>query len=207
MAAQLTKNAMEVFIAKTRDLFAEEPDPERRWELLKPVFAEFLADPEVRAASLLWPETVPGADGRAINLIFYQDPDYKFVINGLSRAENRPVGSRSRVHDHGHIYTLYGVLMGHERIERYERIDDGSKPEFAEIRRTVDVLVGPGDIDLVRPFEVHAEVATGEARTAIVVRSEDGGAFDHGRYDPETFKYYESPGPVQLPAEMFPSRT
>jgi predicted metal-dependent enzyme (double-stranded beta helix superfamily) len=207
MAAETTPNALERFIAQTRDLFAEESDPGRRWELLKPVFAELLADPTVSEASLQWPETVPGADGRAINLLFYTDPDYKFVINGLSRAANRPVGSRSRVHDHGHIYTLYGVLLGHERIERYERVDDGSKPDFAEIDRTVDVLVGPGDIDLVGPFEVHAEVATGEARTAIVVRSEDGGAFDHGRYDPETFQYYESPGPVQVPAEMFPARS
>jgi predicted metal-dependent enzyme (double-stranded beta helix superfamily) len=198
-------NALERFVAKTRDLFAEETEPARRWELLKPIFAELLADPTVQEASLRWPETVPGADGRAVNLLFYEDPDYKFVINGLSRAANRPVGRRSRVHDHGHIYTLYGVLMGHERIERYERLDDGSRSDYAEIRRTVDALVGPGDVDLVGPFEVHAEVATGELRTAIVIRSEDGGAFDHGRYDPETFAYYESPGPVQVSAPMFPA--
>ena len=203
-AARTARNALERFIAKTRDLFSEEPDPERRWELLRPVMAEMLEDPEVIAASSQWPETGAGPDGRATNLIFYEDPDHKFVVNGLARSENRPVGSRSRIHDHGHIYTLYGVLTGHERIERYERLDDGSRPDFAEIRRTVDVLVGPGDIDLVKPFEVHSEVATGEARTAIVVRSEDGGAFDHGRYDLETCEYFESPGPIQVPADMFP---
>jgi predicted metal-dependent enzyme (double-stranded beta helix superfamily) len=207
MASERKPNPLDRFVAKTRDLFSEEPDPERRWELLRPVLAEMLADPEVIEASQHWPETGAGPDGRATNLIFYEDPDYKFVVNGLARAANRPVGSRSRIHDHGHIYTLYGVLTGHERIERYERIDDGSKPDFAEIQRTVDVLVGPGDIDLVKPFEVHSEVATGEARTAIVVRSEDGGAFDHGRYDLETSVYYESPGPVQVPADMFPNRS
>jgi predicted metal-dependent enzyme (double-stranded beta helix superfamily) len=207
MAAETrTQNAMERFIAKTRDLFAEESDLDKRWELLRPVLAELLADPEVIEASQRWPETGAGPDGRATNLLFYEDPDYKFVINGLARSANRPVGARSRIHDHGHIYTLYGVLTGHERIERYERIDDRSRPDYAEIRRTVDVLVGSGDIDLVLPFEVHSEVATGEARTAIVVRSEDGGAFDHGRYDQDTFAYYESPGPLQVPAEMFPSK-
>jgi hypothetical protein len=205
MAAETrVQNPMERFVAKTRDLFAEEPDLDKRWELLRPVLAELLADPEVIEASQRWPETGAGPDGRATNLIFYEDPDYKFVINGLARSANRPVGARSRIHDHGHIFTLYGVLTGHERIERYERIDDGSRSDYAEIRRTVDVLVGPGDIDLVLPFEVHSEVATGEARTAIVVRSEDGGTFDHGRYDVETGAYYESPGPVQVPADMFP---
>ena len=202
MAGQ-PQNPMERFIVKARDLFAEEPDLERRWEQLRPVLAELLADPEVLAAAERWPLTF-AIDGRAQNLIFYQDPDYGFVINGLNRSADRPVGVRNRVHDHGPIYTLYGVLTGHERIERYERVDDRSRPDFAEIRRTVDVVVGPGDIDLVRPFEVHSETALGEARRVIVVRSEDGGAFDHGRYDPETFEYFESPGPIQVPADMFP---
>jgi len=201
-----TQNAMDRFVAKTRDLFSEETDLERRWELLRPILAELLADPEVLEASQDWPEMSP-VDGRARNLLFYEDPDYKFVINGLTRSASRPAGSQSRIHDHGHIYTLYGVLTGHERIERYERLDDGSKPDYAEVRRTVDVLVGPGDIDLVRPFEVHSEVATGEARAAIVIRSENGGTFDHGRYDPETFVYYESPGPVQVPGEMLPKKS
>jgi predicted metal-dependent enzyme (double-stranded beta helix superfamily) len=204
--ATKTQTPLDRFIAKTRDLFSEEADEERRWELLRPILAEMLADPAVIEASQHWPETGAGPDGRATNLIFYEDPDYKFVVNGLARAANRPVGARSRIHDHGHIYTLYGVLTGHERIERYDRVDDRGKPDYAEIKRTVDVLVGPGDIDLVKPFEVHAEVATGEARTAIIIRSEDGGAFNHGRYSVETGEYYESPGPVQVPAEMFPER-
>ncbi len=200
-----TQNAMERFIAKTRDLFAEVPDPEQRWELLRPILAELLADPEVIEASKSWPEC-NFRDGRAENLIFYEDPDYGFVINGLTKSSTRPAGQRTLIHDHGHIYTLYGVLDGSERIERYERIDDRSKPDYAEIRRTVDVLVGPGDIDLVKPYEVHAEVTTGEGGAAIVIRSQKAGEFNQGRYDPETNRYWESPGPRQTPAEMLPKK-
>jgi predicted metal-dependent enzyme (double-stranded beta helix superfamily) len=200
-----TQNALERFIAKTRDLFAEEPDLEKRWELLRPILAELLADPEVQEASNHWPEC-NFRDGRAENLIFYEDPDYGFAINGLTKSSSRPAGQRTLIHDHGYIYTLYGLLTGNERIERYERIDDRSKPDYCEIRRTVDVLVGPGDIDLVKPYEVHAEVTTGEGGTAIVVRSAKAGEHLQGRYDPEANKYWESVGPRQTPAEMLPKK-
>src|SRR5207247_385430 len=80
-----------------------------------------------------------------------------------------------RIHDHGHIYTLYGVLTGHERIERYQRTDDRSRPDYAKIRRTADVHVGPGEIDLVKPYEVHAEVTMGERTVALIIRSQKAG--------------------------------
>src|SRR5207249_5765870 len=104
-----TQNAMERFIAKTRDLFGEVPDPEQRWELLRPVLAELLADPEVQEAAKQWPEC-HFRDGRAENLLFYEDPDYGFAINGLTKSSHRTPGERTLIHDHGHIYTLYGVL-------------------------------------------------------------------------------------------------
>ena len=151
-----TENALERFVRKTRALFAAEADPEQRWTSLSPVLAELLADPEVVEASKTWPECVP-ADGRAENLLFYEDPDFGFAVNGLTKGPSRD-GRRPRIHDHAHIYTLYGVLDGHERIERYERLDDRSRPDYAEIRQTADMHVGPGEIDLVKPYEVHTEV-------------------------------------------------
>jgi predicted metal-dependent enzyme (double-stranded beta helix superfamily) len=199
-----TQNAMNRFIAKTRDLFAEESDLEKRWTQLTPILAELLADPEVIEASKSWPDCVP-QDGRAENLLFYEDPDFGFAINGLTKGEARQ-GGRTRIHDHAHIYTLYGVLDGHERIERYERLDDRSQPDYAEIRKTADLHVGPGEIDLVRPYEVHTEVTVGERTVAVIIRSQRGGDFNQGRYNPETNEYYESLGPRQTPCEMLPRK-
>ena len=199
-----TGSALERFIQKTRDLFAEETDLEKRWAELTPILAELLADPEVIEAAKGGPQTI-FRDGRAENLLFYEDPDYGFAINGLHKRSDRE--GRTLIHDHGHIYTLYGVLDGHERIERYERLDDRSQPDYAEIRRSDDILVGPGDIDLVKPYQVHAEVAVGERTVAVVVRSQKGGEFNQGRYDPETNKYWESVGPRQTAAEMLPKRS
>lgn len=197
-----TENAFERFVRRTRDLFAEEADLDRRWTALRPILAELLADPEVLQASKSWPDCVP-AEGRAENLLFYVDPDYGFAINGLTKGDARQ-DRRARIHDHAHIYTLYGVLDGRERVVRYDRLDDRSKPGYAEIRQSTDVLVGPGEIDLVKPYEIHTEITVGERTVAVIIRSQKGGDFNQGRYVPEKNEYYESLGPRQTPCEMLP---
>ena len=37
----------------------------------------------------------------------------------------------------------------------------------------------------------------------MIIRSEKSGAFNQGRYEPETNRYYESLGPRQTPVPMF----
>ena len=189
-------SAVQKFIASARKLHAEEGDTAKRWEKIMPLLQELLADPSVREQSKGWP-TCAQAD-RAQNLLFYEDPDYKFVINGLIKAPK----SRTQIHDHAHNWTLYGVLDGTETIERYERIDDGSKPDHAEIRKTVDVRVGAGKIDLVAPYAIHAEESGAERTVAIIVRAEKAGSFLQGRYDPTTNKYWQGYGPEQIPYEL-----
>jgi predicted metal-dependent enzyme (double-stranded beta helix superfamily) len=189
-------SALQKFIESARKLHAEENDPAKRWEKMTPLLQELLADPSIREQSKSWP-TCSQAD-RAQNLLFYEDPNYQFVINGLIKAPK----SRTQIHDHAHNWTLYGVLDGNETIERYERIDDGTKPDYAEIRKTVDVKVGPGKIDLVPPYEIHAEESSEQRTVAIIVRAEKAGGFLQGRYDPATKKYWQGYGPEQIPYDL-----
>ena len=188
--------ALQKFIKSARKLHAEERNPAKRWEKMTPLLQELLADPSIREQSKSWP-TCSQAD-RAQNLLFYEDPQYQFVINGLTKAPK----SRTQIHDHAHNWTLYGVLDGNETIERYERVDDRTKPDYAEIRKTVDVKVGPGKIDLVPPYEIHAEESGEERTVAIIVRAEKAGGFLQGRYDPATKKYWQGYGPEQIPYEL-----
>ena len=197
-------SAAKRFIADIRQLHTDEPDVDRRWEKMGSLLSELLADPGVKAQSEKWPDcdqgglTPPEGAQRAQNLLLYEDPDHGFVINGLVKAP----GTRTSIHDHAHNWTLYGVLDGRETIERYERLDDGSKPDYAEVRKTENAEVGPGKIDLVRPWQIHAE-QSGEDRTvAIIVRAEKPGSFLQGRYDPETCKYWQGYGPTQIPFEF-----
>ena len=198
------QSAAKRFIAAIRQLHEDEPDVDRRWEKMGSLLSDLLADPSVKAQSEKWPDcdqgglTPPEGGQRAQNLLLYEDPDHGFVINGLVKAP----GTRTSIHDHAHNWTLYGVLDGRETIERYERLDDGSRSDYAEVRKTENVQVGPGKIDLVRPWQIHAE-ESGEQRTvAIIVRAEKPGSFLQGRYDPETCKYWQGYGPTQIPFEF-----
>ena len=195
--------AFDRFVSETRALFARETDPEKRWTALGPSLAALLADPQVVEASRAWPECHV-VEGRVDNLLFYEDPDYKFVINGLvfGEADN---GAAARIHDHAHIYTLYGLLGGRQRIQRFERLDDRSRADYAEIRKTSETDCGPGGIDLVRPFEIHSEDTLGERAVAVIVRSELSGGFMQGRYKPETNGYWQGLGPRQTRLPFYSS--
>jgi len=193
----MSKTAVTKFIAAARQLCAEEPDPATRWQKMTPLLQDLLAEPSVREQSKYWPDCSQTGE-RAENLLFYEDPDYKFVIKGLIKAPH----SRTQIHDHAHNWTLYGVLDGTETIERYERVDDRSKSDYAELRKSVNVQVGAGKIDLVPPYEIHAEESGDERTVAIIVRAEKAGGFLQGRYDPATNKYWQGYGPKQLPYEL-----
>jgi len=207
MATIRTETALDRFIATTRDLFAAEADPERRWAALAPVLSELLADADIQAASKNWPAC--HVTDRAENLLFYEDADYGFVINALKRLPGETPGVNPEhptwrgIHDHAHIYTLYGVLVGNEIIERYERLDDGSKEGFCEIKKSGDFKVQPGSVDLVTPYEIHAERSLGQETVAVIIRSEKSGGFLQGRYDPDTNQYWQGYGPRQTPVDMF----
>jgi hypothetical protein len=200
-----SETAVDRFIAETRELFGRESDPEKRWTALKPILTSLLADSELQEASRSWPN--PGqVEGRGGNLLFYEDPDFGFVINGQVHEPGRRQTEPTSAHDHGNNITAYGLLDGHERIVMYERTDDRSKPDYAAVRQTADYIAGPGDIHLAMPRDIHVELSVGERTAAVIIRSmRDGVPTNmHGHYDLQSNGYTERIGPRQVPAEMLP---
>lgn len=187
--AVMTVDAVAQFIESARALHAQDLAPEDLWQRMAAPLKPLLADQALKQLSRDWPVS----DHE--NLLFYQDPDYGFVVNGLIKAP----GQKTRIHDHAHVWTLYGVLTGHETIYRYDRIDDGSRQDYAEIRLRDEIAVAPGDCDLVAPYAVHAEISGPNRSVAIIIRSEKPGGFLQGRYEPETNRYWQSPGVTQIP--------
>src|SRR5262252_6845501 len=116
---------LESFIADLRAIWAAESEDQRRMERAKPLLERLVRDEGLKAHSAQWPST----EGYK-NLLLYVDPDHHFVINAVVRVPGR-TGS---VHDHADAWVLYGVLDGSESLERYERIDDGRRPGYAEVR-------------------------------------------------------------------------
>src|SRR5215813_14320758 len=116
---------LDKFITELRAICAAESENGRRMERAKHVLERFVMEPSLKARSASWPST----EGHK-NLLLYVDPDHHFVINAVVRMPGR-TGS---VHDHADAWVLYGMLDGTESLERYDRLDDGSRPGHAEIK-------------------------------------------------------------------------
>jgi predicted metal-dependent enzyme (double-stranded beta helix superfamily) len=180
-------------IEELRTIWSEESDPGTRMHNARTVLDRVLADSKLRAHSQSWPSTV------GQNLLFYEDPDFGFAIN----ATVRPSGSVGTIHDHAHSWTLYGILDGTEQLERYERVDDGSRMGYAELKLLTDTTMAPGMVDFVAPYEIHAERGGDGRSVAVIIRSERlvGRVLQRG-FDPKAHTVWEMSGPTQVPFEL-----
>jgi predicted metal-dependent enzyme (double-stranded beta helix superfamily) len=182
------------FVDDLRAIWSAHPDIRSRMETAKPALERLVRDDGLKALSANWPSTEGGK-----NLLIYVDPDHGFAINAVVRVPGR----KGRPHDHGEAWVLYGVLDGKESLERYNRIDDGSKPGYAEIKMTSVTTGSQGKVDLVPPHDIHAEQG-GDARSvAIIVRSQKLGGtnIQHG-YNVAEKTVEERYGPRQIPYEL-----
>ena len=185
----------EKFIGDLRAVWSTDPDNGRRMNKAKPLLEALVMDSGLKAHSAQWPST----EGRK-NLLLHVDEVHGFVVNAVVRVPGR-TGS---VHDHADAWVLYGVLDGTESLERYERIDDGSRAGHAELR-LVSVTTGTqGRVDLVPPRAIHAEQGGPTRSVAIIVRSQrlGQGTVLQGGYDPAAKTMTQRYGPTQVPYEL-----
>jgi predicted metal-dependent enzyme (double-stranded beta helix superfamily) len=187
----------DVFVKDARDVWTSHDDLRTRMEHIQPLLKRLVSDPTLRAAARTWPST----EGRK-NLLLHTD-DLGFIVNAVVRVPNR----KGNAHDHSQAWVLYGLLEGHEYLERYDRLDDGSKPGFATIKLSSVTEGGPGSVDIVPPFSIHAEQGGTERSVAVIVRSERlvGRHLQNG-YDLATGAVTARSGPEQIPFSIASGR-
>ncbi len=192
--------AVEKFVATVREMFEQGLSEDEIWPNACEPMKEMLRDPDVREHAKTWPTSPAklGLEGKHANLLFYEDPDYGFVINGLIKKPQ----AKTTVHDHGKSWTLYGVVEGGEDVLRFERTDGGEPgdlPETATVEETERVNVGPGYIDFIRPWEVHAEYNSDGPTVAVIVRSQKSGTFVQNIFFQKDNSVEQYWGPEQIP--------
>jgi predicted metal-dependent enzyme (double-stranded beta helix superfamily) len=180
------------FIDGVRTIWSEDPDMGRRMERAKPLLERLVMDPGMHARSKTWPST----EGRK-NLLLYVDDEHGFAINAVVRVPGR-TGS---VHDHANAWVLYGVIDGTESLERWHRVDDGSKPGYARVELTSVTTGSQGKVDIVPPHDIHAEQGGPTRSAAIILRSMrlGEGTVLQKQYDAVTGEVTERFGPTQIP--------
>jgi predicted metal-dependent enzyme (double-stranded beta helix superfamily) len=183
------------FIRDLRAIWAASPDNKTRMEQAKPLLEALVRDNGLKTHSASWPSTEGGK-----NLLFYVDPEHHFVVNGVVRVPGR----KGSVHDHADAWVLYGVLDGTESLERYHRVDDGTRQGYAEVALTSVTTGSQGKVDLVPPHDIHAEQGGPTRSVAVIVRSQKlgEGTVLQRRYDPKANTVVEQYGPTQVPYEL-----
>lgn len=158
--------AAERFVSEVRALCAQEMSDEERWTKTGEFLRDFASDPEVQEHAKNWPATDRTSTGRdrTGNLIFYEDPDYGFLVTAMAKED----GHHTTIHDHGEIWTMYGLVQGTEEINRFHRDRD-------EVVHDSTFRIEPGDVDVVPPHLAHQEITIGERSAAIIIRSERRG--------------------------------
>ncbi|MFI5266206.1 MAG: hypothetical protein ACHQ7M_02395 [Chloroflexota bacterium] len=182
---------MTLFVDSLRELWSESLPAEEHWSKVAELMRPLLADEDLKARSERWPVT------NGSNLLFHEDADHGFVVNAVVRDPHRT----GAVHDHAHTWTAYGELVGCESIARYERVDDGSREGYAELRPAGMIDAQAGVVDVVPPWLVHSETSLDQRAVAIIVRSQKLGSFQQNHFDPAAHTVSQGPGPKPLPYE------
>tara|TARA_Y100001970_G_scaffold293143_1_gene438116 strand:+ start:27698 stop:28291 length:594 start_codon:yes stop_codon:yes gene_type:complete len=193
--------AIENFISEFRCLYALDIDDLERFRQGIPMLENLLFDKELKARSMSWPSRNDPEKGHYENLLFYEDPDYGFVLNALIKEP----GEETPVHDHGDVLTVYGVMLGGETVKRYRRIDCGvaeDKDEGIELEQVGNNQVQPGYIDFVPPGEIHVEHNGPHRTIGLILRNGNVGKNLQSWYDTEAGTRSRRYGPKQVPYEL-----
>jgi predicted metal-dependent enzyme (double-stranded beta helix superfamily) len=166
------------FLAQVTHVVADTTDRHETIDRLRPSFATLLADPTWLHTEYRQP--VPGQ--------FVQYAIYRAADGALSlMAMVVPPGVATPVHDH-RAWGLVGVYQGQQREQVYRRLDNGTKPDFADLHRVAENILKPGDITTLLPPEgdIHMiETISTEASISIHLLGNDIGCVHRHRYDVE----------------------
>ena len=169
--------AVREFVAGVRETIARAGSPEEACELLRPGFAELLADPDWLPAEYQVDAPESGMGGGIGQWLLYHAEDGSLSLFSLVV----PSGSQTPIHDHL-AWGLVGLYRGTQDEEVYARGDDGLELVQQRALRPGDfyVLIPPRD-------DIH-RVRTTSAETSVSIHllTNDTGCVWRHAYDAES---------------------
>jgi predicted metal-dependent enzyme (double-stranded beta helix superfamily)/catechol 2,3-dioxygenase-like lactoylglutathione lyase family enzyme len=171
-------NKLKTFIAEIGQVLATTEDRRETIARLLPSFAALLSD-----STWLHAEFRQPVAGKFVQYAIYRAEDASLSLMAMVV----PPGVATPVHDH-RAWGLVGVYQGRQREKVYRRIDDGSRPEFADLQEVAENILAPGDVTTLLPPEgdIHMiETISAGPSISIHVLGNDIGCEHRHRYDVE----------------------
>ena len=123
------------------------------------------------------------AQGFGVHLL-HEEPDHTLAVFAASWLPGRGAPP----HNHGTWAVVAGV-DGPETNVFWKRLDDGSRPGYAEIARNGQKVFGPGDVVSFLPAQIHSVVnETGGVTVSLHIYGKHLNYTGRSQFDPEARK-------------------
>jgi len=138
---------LEQYVQDLRKITADETDPEKITERVAPLAKKF-----AQAPGWLRPEhyQCDAEQGFGVHLL-HEEPNHDLAVFVLSWLPDRG----TTPHNHKTWAVVVG-MQGQEQEVNYDRLDDGSKPGFADLRRGGAQVMMAGDVARCYPEHIHS---------------------------------------------------
>ncbi len=145
---------VEDYVADIRAIVAEETEQRRITERIRPLAKRLAAEP-----------------GWFKDEYRTTDPDQGFGVHLLSEEENHDTAvfviawaPNRGTKPHNHLtWAVVVGLEGEEHEVNFQRLDDGSKPGFADLKACGEATLYPGSTSVCMPHDIHRVWNTGES--------------------------------------------
>jgi predicted metal-dependent enzyme (double-stranded beta helix superfamily) len=163
----------ETFCGQYRKMLSEDKTVFRSIERGRELVAELTSRPDWFCdylEKMISREALAGSERFGIwpnEYTIYRSPDKLFIV----LAYIWEVGQADFVHDHN-AWGIVGTVFGKMGEKKYERLDDGTREGFCEIRETANCVIGPGETTFVLPLNrgLHAmDNSEGEIAVSVNV--------------------------------------
>ena len=139
--------SLEQYVHDLRTITAEETDPVRITDRVAPLAKKFAHAPE-----WLRPEhrECDLEQGFGVHLL-HEEPNHDLAVFLISWLPNRGTAP----HNHETWAVVVG-MEGQEQEVNYDRLDDGSKRGYADLKRSGEHVMTPGDVVRCYPEHIHS---------------------------------------------------
>jgi len=143
MAASYT---LDQYVRDLRTITAQEADLAKITDLVAPLAKKFAQSPELRRPEY---RECDVEQGFGVHLL-HEEPNHDLAVFLISWLPNRG----TTPHNHKTWAVVVGI-EGQEQEINYDRLDDGAKPGYADLRRSGEQVMSTGDIARCYPEHIH----------------------------------------------------
>lgn len=148
-----TAYSLERYVSDIRTITAEETDHTKITARIKPLALKLVKTPGFLKDQ--W-RGVDEKQGFGVHLL-HEEPNHDLAVFILTWMPDR--GTKP----HNHLtWAVVAGIEGEEYEIEWDRIDDGSKPGFAELVKSKDATIHPGEVTACTPSAIHSVWNTGK---------------------------------------------